>query len=302
MLKESVKEATVEVLRKAETELPSDVREALERAYEAETSETARMQLKAMLENVELAAKLQRPICQDTGIPLFFVRLGVLSGVVGSGCGASSMPLSVLREIEEGIREGVEEATEKIPLRGNVVHPFIRAGEKKESNVGKRIPHIHFSVSEEFEGIEITVLPKGGGSENVSVFATLPPLRAEKAYEALKDFVLKAVLEAGGKPCPPTIIGVGVGGSADLAMHLAKIALLRPVSERSEEEEVARAEEEILEAVNRTGIGPMGLGGRTTALDVHIEVAACHITSLPVAVNFQCWAARRASTRIPLVK
>ena len=299
MLKERVRDATVEVLRKAETELPSDVREALERAYEAETSETARMHLKAMLENVELAAKLQRPICQDTGIPLFFVRLGVLrsSGV--------SMPLSVLHEIEEGIREGVEEATEKIPLRGNVVHPFMRAprgGKAKESNVGKRIPHIHFSVSEKFEGIEITVLPKGGGSENVSVFAMLPPLRAEKAYEALKDFVLKAVLEAGGKPCPPTIIGVGVGGSADLAMLLAKIALLRPVGERSEEEAVARAEEEILEAVNRTGIGPMGLGGRTTALDVHIEVAACHITSLPVAVNFQCWAARRASTRIPLVK
>ena len=193
MLKERVREATVEVLRKAETELPSDVREALERAYEAETSETARMQLKAMLENVELAAKLQRPICQDTGIPLFFVRLGVLSGVVGSGCGASSVPLSVLREIEEGIREGVEEATEKIPLRGNVVHPFMRAGEKKESNVGKRIPHIHFSISEEFDGIEITVLPKGGGSENVSVFATLPPLRAEKAYEALKDFVLSLI-------------------------------------------------------------------------------------------------------------
>jgi tartrate/fumarate subfamily iron-sulfur-dependent hydro-lyase alpha chain len=132
----------------------------------------------------------------------------------------------------------------------------------------------------------------------MSAFTMLTPKPEAEALKAIKKFVLETVLNAGGKPCPPTIIGVGVGGSADMAMKLAKIAVIRPVGARNKDERIAQAEEEILEAVNSTGIGPMGLGGNTTALDVHIKTASTHITSLPVAINFQCWAARQAGARI----
>jgi fumarate hydratase subunit alpha len=278
-----IKAVAITLLKRAETTLPTDVKEALRRAYEREEQEIAKVQLAAMLENVQLAEELQRPICQDTGLPLFFVRLGRCDGLD-------------LGEIEAGIREGVAEATELIPLRSNVVDPLTRQGEG--GNVGEKIPHIHYAADPAVEGLEIVVLPKGGGSENVSAFTVLPPQRKAEAVEAIKRFVVETVVEAAGKPCPPTIIGVGLGGSADLAMLLAKVALLRPIGERHKEDRIARLEVGLLEAVNQTGIGPMGLGGKATALDVHIEIAGAHITSLPVAVNFQCWAARQAKAMI----
>ena len=281
--KEMITEVTITLLKRAETTLPSDVKAALRSAYEREEQEIAKVQLAAMLENVRLAEELQRPICQDTGLPLFFVRLGR----------CDVLPLS---ELETGIRDGVAEATERIPLRSNVVDPLTRQGEGR--NVGEKIPYIHYAVDPAVDGVEITVLPKGGGSENVSAFTVLPPWQEAEAREAIKRFVLETVVEAAGKPCPPTIIGVGLGGSADLAMGLAKLALVRAVGARHKEERIARLELSILEAVNQTGIGPMGLGGKTTALDVHIEIAGAHITSLPVAVNFQCWAARQARATI----
>ena len=277
--KEVIKDVTVALLRTAETALPGDVKAALDRAYECEAKELAKVQVKAMLENVKLAVALQRPLCQDTGLPLFFVKLG-------RGCVS-------LRDIEQGIREGVREATETIPLRPNVVNAMTRTG--GDANVGDYMPYIQYKLADS-DGLEITAFPKGGGSENVSAFAVLSP--SPEAEKELKKFVLEAVLNAAGKPCPPTIIGVGIGGSADMAMRLAKEALLRPVGVRHKEARVARLEAELLDAVNSTGIGPMGLGGRTTALDVHVETADTHITSLPVAVNFQCWAARRASAKI----
>jgi len=281
--KEMIKAVTITLLKRAETTLPSDVKAALMSAYEREVNEIARVQLAAMLENVRLAEELQRPICQDTGLPLFFVRLG--------RCDALT-----LSELETGIRDGVVEATELIPLRSNVVDPLTRQDEGR--NVGEKIPYIHYAVDPTVDGVEITVLPKGGGSENVSAFTILPPRQEAETREAIKRFVLQAVVEAAGKPCPPTIIGVGLGGSADLAMALAKRALLRPVGARHQEERLARLEASILEAVNQLGIGPMGLGGKTTALDVHLEFAGAHLTSLPVAVNFQCWAARQARATI----
>ena len=280
---ELIKEVTITLLKRAETTLPSDVKAALLSAYEREVNEIARVQLAAMLENVRLAEELQRPICQDTGLPLFFVRLG--------RCDALT-----LSELETGIRDGVAAATERIPLRSNVVDPLTRQGEG--GNVGEKIPYINYAVDPTVDGVEITVLPKGGGSENVSAFTILPPRQEAETREAIKRFVLQAVVEAAGKPCPPTIIGVGLGGSADLAMALAKRALLRPVGARHQEERLARLEASILEAVNQLGIGPMGLGGKTTALDVHLEFAGAHLTSLPVAVNFQCWAARQARATI----
>jgi len=281
--KELIREVTITILRRAETTLPGDVKEALVRAYECETNEIAKVQLEAMLENVKLAEKMQRPLCQDTGIPLFYVKLG--SGNVN------------LHDVESGIREGVKEATEIIPLRPNVVDAITRAG-GEAANVGDRMPYINYRIETDIDGLEITAFPKGGGSENVSAFNMLTPKPEEEAVKEIKKFVLEAVLNAAGKPCPPTIIGVGIGGSADMAMSLAKTALLRPVGARNEDARIARIEEELLHAVNDTGIGPMGFGGKTTALDVHIETADTHITSLPVAINFQCWAARKASAKI----
>lgn len=281
--KELIRDVTITILRRAETTLPSDVKEALVRAYECETNEIAKVQLEAMIENVKLAEKMQRPLCQDTGIPLFYVKLG--SGNVN------------LQDIEIGIREGVKEATEIIPLRPNVVDAITRAG-GEAANVGDRMPYINYRIETDIDGLEITAFPKGGGSENVSAFNMLTPKPEEEAVKEIKKFVLETVLNAAGKPCPPTIIGVGIGGSADMAMSLAKTALLRPVGARNEDARIARIEEELLDAVNDTGIGPMGLGGKTTALDVHIETADTHITSLPVAINFQCWAARKASAKI----
>ncbi len=280
--KELVEEVTLTILRRAETTLPGDVKDALVRAYECEETEIAKVQLTAMQENVKLAETMQRPLCQDTGSPLFFVKLG--NGVLNP------------YDIERGIIAGVKAATELIPLRPNVVDAITRRGGKgKEGNVGDRMPHVTYEVAD-IDGLEIIAFPKGGGSENVSAFTILPPKQG--AEKELKKFVLDSVLNAAGKPCPPTIIGVGIGGSADMTMHLAKVALLRPVGARHGDARVARIEQDLLEAVNRTGIGPMGLGGRTTALDLHIETASTHITSLPIAINFQCWAARRASARI----
>ncbi len=283
--KKLIKDVTINILKRAETTLPDDVKRALSRAYEQETNKIARVQLKAMLDNVKLAEELQRPLCQDTGLPLFFVTLG--SGNVNVN----------LNDIESGIIEGVREATEIIPLRPNVVNPITRVG--GETNTGDGIPHINYKIADfNVNGLEILVFPKGGGSENVGAFAMLTPKQEEETVEEIKKFVLDAVLNAAGKPCPPTIIGVGIGGSADMAMSLAKTALLRPIGVRNGDGRVARIETELLEAVNSTGIGPMGLGGKTTALDVHIETADTHITSLPVAINFQCWAARKASAKI----
>lgn len=279
--RELIKDVTITLLERAETILPGDVQAALARAYEREVHEIAKVQLEAMLENVRLAGEMRRPLCQDTGLPLFFVRLGP--------------GICTLREIELGIQEGVREATERIPLRSNVVDALTRVG--SGANIGEGIPSIEFE-SADIDGVEIIALPKGGGSENVSVFTILAPKPEKEARRAITQFVLEAVLKAAGKPCPPTIIGIGIGGSADMAMKLAKRALIRPVGVRNREARVAEFEEELLAAVNRTGIGPMGLGGKTTALDLHIETAATHLTSLPVGVVFQCWAARRAAAWI----
>ena len=283
--KELIKDVTISILRRAETTLPDDVKAALVRAYEREEQEIAKVQLEAMLENVKLAEELQRPLCHDTGLPLFYVKLG--SGNVNVN----------LRDIESGIREGVKEATKSIPLLSNVVDPITR-DEGEGANIGDRMPYINYSIDSDVDGLEILVFPKGGGSENVSAFTMLTPKPETEALKAIRTFILEVVVKAAGKPCPPTIIGVGIGGSADIAMKLAKVAVLRPVGVRNIEERIARLEEELLEAVNNTGIGPMGLGGKTTALDVHIETASTHITSLPVAVNFQCWAARQAVAKI----
>jgi len=272
-----IESVTVELLRKAVTTLPSDVKEVLKRAYEVEEG-VGKIQLKNILDNIELAEKKQVPICQDTGTIYFYVKAG--------GC------FKGLEKIRGALIKGVRRATVEIPLRPNAVNPLTQ--ENSGDNTGFHIPHIYWEVVEG-EEVEITVLPKGGGSENTSKYTMLKP---SDGLDGVKKFVLETIIEAGAQPCPPTIIGVGLGGGADIAMKLAKTALLRPLNSHNPDRKVAEIEAELLEAANMTGIGPMGLGGKTTALAVHIEYAHRHPASYPVGIVFQCWAARRASAKI----
>ena len=274
--KDLVKSTVKELLRLASVELPSDVKGALRDAYEREVEDVPKMQLKAILDNIELAEKMGTPMCQDTGVHIVYVKLGNVE----------------VEGLEDAIKEGVAEATATVPLRPNAVHPLTR--KNPGTNVGLNMPYVHIEkIKDNF--LEITVMPKGAGSENMSALAMLTPAAGLKG---VKDFILQTVVKAGGQPCPPGILGVGIGGTADVAMKLAKEALLRPLGSRNPDPEIAKLEEELLEALNGLGIGPMGLGGKTTLLGVNIEVAYTHTASLPVAVNYQCWAARRATARI----
>ena len=273
---ESIKNTVVELLRRAVTRLPPDIEDALNTAYQKETSEVAKMQFKAILDNIRLARETLTPMCQDTGVHIFYVTLGK----VKTG------------NVEKAIREGVKEATEKVPLRPNAVHPLTR--KNPGTNLGEKMPYINYALSDA-DYLEIHVMPKGAGSENMSKLAMLNPAQGIKG---IKQFALDTLLNAGSKPCPPVILGMGIGGSADISMKLAKRALLRPVTINHPEPQIAELEEVLLEALNETGIGPMGMGGNTTVLGVNCEYAYCHTASHPVAINIQCWAARRASARI----
>lgn len=269
-----IEDVTVNLLRVAVTTLPDDVLGALREAEKEETSEVARTQLRTILGNVEAAERLSLPMCQDTGMPIFFVSGRCLSN------------------LEEGIRRGVKRATSEVPLRPNAVHPITRRN--PGDNIGMHVPIIHYEYSDN-DFTQITVMPKGAGSENMSVLAMLTPAQGLKG---IKKLVLDTVVSAGGRPCSPTIVGIGIGGSADQAMVLAKLALLRPLHISNRDPQMATLENDLKQALNLTGIGPMGLGGRTTVLGVHVEEAYAHTASLPVAVCLQCWAARRASARI----
>ena len=277
MISESaISDVTVELLRLAVTSLPSDIKEGLKNAYEAEQDSIPKMQLKNILDNIKIAEETHLPMCQDTGVHIFYVTFG--KGLVV--------------DVAAAIKEGVRKTTEAVPLRPNAVHPVSR--KNSGDNTGLSMPYINYDFSEE-DYIEISVMPKGAGSGNMSALRMLPPASGIKG---IKKFVLDTIISASGKPCPPTIIGLGIGGSADISMKLAKKALLRPIDIRHPEPEMATLEKDLHDAVNTVGIGPMGLGGKTTALGVNVEYAFCHTASLPAAINLQCWAARRATARI----
>lgn len=246
-----------------------DVLAALRKAAEAERNEVARQELANILENIALAEERQVPICQDTGVPVVYLTL------------PPDIPLSP--DLYQGVREGVRRATATVPLRPNVVDPLSR--ENTNDNTGAGMPAIHVAPGDRFT---VTVLPKGAGSENVSRIGMLLPSQVAE----IKRFVAETVLLAGGRPCPPVILGVGIGGTFDLAAALAKEALLLPIDVMDD------YEQELCDAVNALGIGPMGLGGDTTALAVKVKRADCHTASLPVAVNVQCWACRRATVEV----
>jgi fumarate hydratase subunit alpha len=273
-----VENVAFKLLQLAATELPRDVKEALQRAYREEESEAGKTQLKAILDNMDLAEKTRTPMCQDTGSIIFYVKAG------GQAKG--------LDKIEDALLGATKRATREVPLRPNAVDPFTQ--KNTGDNTGRFIPFTHWEIVPG-DSVEITVMPKGGGSENVCALGMISPGQGVKG---LKKFVVDTVINAGAQPCPPNILGVAAGGGADIAMKLAKAALLRPLDEPNPDPNLAKLEEELCEAANSTGIGPMGLGGKFTVLGVKVEYAHRHPASYPVAVAFQCWAARRASARI----
>jgi fumarate hydratase subunit alpha len=273
-----VENVAFEILKQAVIYLPNDVKKALKKAYEEETSETGKTQLKAILDNIELAEKFQAPVCQDTGTIIFYAKAGA--------------KVKNLDKVEEALVNATRRATKEIPLRPNAVDPFTQ--KNSGDNTGRFIPYINWEIVPG-DNLELTAMTKGGGSENVCVTGMLVP---GEGVKGLKKFVVDTVIRAGAQPCPPTILGVAVGGGADIAMKLAKKTLLRPLDEPNPNPELDKLEKELLEAVNMTGIGPMGLGGKTTVLGVRVDYAFRHPASFPAAVAFNCWAARRASARI----
>jgi len=269
---EAVTQTVARLCQESNFILGKDVLASLKRASEHEVSEVAQQVLDQILENADIAAAERIPLCQDCGAVVIFLDVGQDVHVVGGDLYAA---------VAEGVRIGYDKGY----LRKSMVKQPFSARINTRDNTP---PIIHTRIVPGVQ-LKITVAPKGGGSENMSRFAVLKPAQGR---QGVIDFVVNVVDEAGGNPCPPVIVGVGIGGTAEKAMALAKIALLREVGKSSPDSEVAELEAEILKRVNALGIGPQGFGGRTTALAVHIETFPSHIASLPVAVNLQCHSAR----------
>lgn len=270
----------VPVIRDAVTSLPEPTFDALEDAH-ASAEGGAAVQLEAMLEATAISETETVPICQDTGVPTFFVKAG-----------RSSPHLSLLSSMDDILTDAIRQATESVPLRPNTVHPLTH--DNPGDNTGRHIPYVEYELVDG-DSITIQYLPKGGGSENMAQLTMMTPGRG---IEGVKELVLERVATMEGKPCPPTILGIGIGGGANIAMNLAKEALLRPVGERHEESDIADLERELLEKTNALEVGPMGVGGQPSVLDVKIEYAHRHPGSFPVGIIPQCWCNRRAAVAI----
>lgn len=272
---EEIVDSVARLSMEANYYLGQDLLDALRRAREEEESPLGQELLDQILENAQVAAEERMPLCQDTGVAVVYLEVGQDVHLVGG-------------ELAEAVNEGVRRGYEEGYLRKSVVQPPFSARMNTKDNT----PAVIHTEIVPGDRLKITVLPKGGGSENMSYLKMLSPAAGR---QGVIDFVVESVDRSGANPCPPTIVGVGIGGTADKAMGLAKRALLREVAAPSPDPEVAELEREILEAVNRLGIGPMGFGGHVTALAVHVETFPCHIASLPVAVNLQCHSARHKS-------
>jgi tartrate/fumarate subfamily iron-sulfur-dependent hydro-lyase alpha chain len=279
-LGQAVEDAAAHLYVWALKDIPRDLRDALVAARGRETSVTGVRVLETILRNVEVADEEGNLVCQDTGIAVYYCRVG------------EGFPLHPAG-IHRALRAGTERATVENSLRSNTVHTLTR--ESTGANVGYRVPIVHWEFVADWGGLDVKCVPKGSGSENMTFLRMLVPA---DGVNGVKRFVLESIVDAGGKPCPPGIVGVGIGGSADYALHLAKEAIARPVGSRNPDPLVAQLEDELYGLLNETGIGPMGLGGDVTVLQCHIEHADTHMTLNPVAVNYQCWAARRASAHI----
>jgi tartrate/fumarate subfamily iron-sulfur-dependent hydro-lyase alpha chain len=272
----TVEEAAKQLYIRALKDLPPDVKQGLTRLQNRETDATAQSVLTTMMRNISVAEANDNLLCQDTGIPIYNI-------VIGSNVQFDGVALKA------AIVRGCTRATTEHPLRSSVVHPLTRKNQHTSCGIG--VPVIHVDFDESAECVEIEMVPKGSGSENNSFLRMAVPA---EGIDAIKRFVVDCVIAAGGKTCPPTIVGVGVGGTSDLCVHLAKKAATRPLGTMNSDPLAAELEKSLSEAVNVLGVGPQGLGGDATAFAVHIELAATHITMNPVAVNMQCHSARRA--------
>ncbi len=252
--------------------IPEDIRESLERAYEEETSETGKSVLQMILKNHEISKNSKMPLCQDTGVSVFFIDIGQDVHFVGGN-------------FEDAINEGVRQGYIEGYLRKSMVNdPVIHRINTKDNTPA--VIHTRIIPGDK---LKIVAAPKGGGAENMS---EVKMMKAADGMEGVMDFVVDRVKRSGGNPCPPVIVGVGIGGDFEMSAILAKKALFRRLGERNSDPEYAEVEKELLKRINSLGIGPMGLGGKTTALDVFIEYMPCHIASMPVAVNLNCHATR----------
>ena len=270
-----VEEAAKELYIRALKRLPPDVKQGFDALSRSETDAGAKRMLGTMIRNISVAEDTDNLLCQDTGIPIYNVWIG--RGVEVDGVG-----------LKDAIRRGCARSTREYSFRSSIVHPTTRVNDHTSTGRGVPVVNIEFSSD---ESLVIEMIPKGSGSENNSWLRMAVPA---EGVDAIKSFVVDCVLEAGGKTCPPTIVGVGVGGTADLCLHLAKVAATRRLGSRCDDPEGAKLEEQLTRAVNVLGVGPQGLGGDSTAFAVHVETAATHITMNPVAVNMQCHSARRA--------
>ena len=274
-----IEKVAFNLMKKAATVLPDNAIKVIKTAYENEKSETGKSQLGAIIKNFESGAQLCIPMCQDTGIHIYYVEIGV------------DCPIDDLGKIEEALTSASRRATKEVPMRPNAVDPF---GSNSGDNTGRHIPWVNWDVIPG-DKIKITAFPKGGGSENMS---TVKMLKPGVGIKGVMKEVVDWMIQAGGQPCPPTVVGVAIGGGADIAIKLAKKQLMRPIGEPHPQKEVAEIEKKLLKAINNTGIGPMGLGGKTTALAVHMDYAHRHPASLPMAISVQCWAARQSAAEI----
>jgi tartrate/fumarate subfamily iron-sulfur-dependent hydro-lyase alpha chain len=273
----AVEEAAKELYIRALKLLPPDIKQGFTRLTETETAPRAQGILSTMVRNITVAEDNDNLLCQDTGVPIYNVTIGRNVQVDGY-------------DLKMAIRKGCERATREHPLRSSVVHPLTRQNE--HTSCGIEVPVIHLDFSDKPDELTIQMIPKGSGSENNSFLKMAIPA---EGIDAIKEFVVDCVINAGGKTCPPTIVGVGLGGTSDLAVALAKRAATRPLGSHCADPEGAKLEQQLSAAVNRLGVGPQGLGGDSTAFAVHIELAATHITMNPIAVNMQCHSARRAT-------
>lgn len=274
MIREISTKEIVKVVRDlcmdANYHLGDDVLLALDKAIKSERSEPGREVLKELKENARIAREEKAPICQDCGLAVMFVEIGQDVHIIDG-------------ELKEAINEGVRQGYKDGYLRKSACDPFTR------KNTGDNTPAIIHMEIVPGSNIKITFAPKGGGAENMSRVTMLTPAAG---LEGIEEFVINRVKESGSNPCPPTIIGIGIGGTFERSAILAKKAILRKIGDRNPDQYLARIEEELLAKINKLGIGPMGYGGNTTSLDVFIEAEPCHIASLPLAVNVQCHAAR----------
>ncbi|MCJ2164748.1 MULTISPECIES: fumarate hydratase [unclassified Pseudodesulfovibrio] len=262
-------DAVADMCIKANTELPDDVRAKLEQAMAEETSASAKEVLRQLLENADLSAKTKLPLCQDCGLAVYFVEIGQDVHVDGN--------------LDEAINEGTRKGYADGYLRKSACNPLTRA------NTGDGTPAVIHYDFVPGDKLKIVYMAKGGGAENMSRVTMLAPAQG---WEGIKKFVIKRVAEAGPNPCPPTVIGIGVGGTFDHAAKIAKKALIRRLDDTHPDPEIAAKEQELEDALNSLGIGPMGLGGKTTVLSVKLAMEPCHLASLPLAVNVQCHSQR----------